>query len=223
MRSILTILLLIVFCRSVGAATLATDNFNRADAADLGAAWDVQTGTQPWKILTNAVTPNSLGSDSEENNNSVTWPDDQYSQAKITVTSTTAGDRGAGVMCRAATGAWTNYRLVVSHAASANVNLSRRVAGTRTALANRTVTWVDGDVLRLEVTGTGANIVLKIFQNGSQLGADVADASGGIDSGRAGITYSSSTSAPTTLDDWEGGSIVAPGNSAHYYRMMSSN
>jgi len=181
-------------------AVLATDSFTRANNADLGTAWDVPTGGAAFKVASNAATPTFLESDAMESNNSATWPNDQYAQCAVTVVGTVS-TTGLGPAVRMATGALTFYRCVASHAATNNVELAKFVSGSYTQLALRTQAWTDGDVLRVEVSGT----TLKMFRNGTQLGANVTDSS--IASGRAGIGYSGAVTSGS-LDDWEGGDFT---------------
>ena len=190
-------------------AVLATDTFTRADNLDLGTDWDVPTGGSAFQLLNNAAAPRNPDTDAVESNNSATWPNDQYAQCAATVSGTTS-TAGPGPAVRIATGALTLYRCVVSHAASNNVELAKIVSGTYTQLALRTQAWTDGDVLRLEVAGT----TLKVFRNGTQMGANVTDSS--IASGRAGIGFSSVTTS-ASLDNWEGGDFTTaapPGHAA---------
>ena len=182
-----------------GSTPLASDTFDRANNADLGTSWDVVTGESSFQITSNTAEPSLFNSDCSESNNSVSWPNDQYSQAKVTVVGTTA-DAGDGVLVRADTGARTFHRAVVNKAGSDNIEIAKFVAGTYTKLANRTQAWTDTDVLRLEAIGT----TLKVYRNGTQMGADISDSA--ISSGRPGVNQS----GPVTsgfLDDWEGGSI----------------
>jgi hypothetical protein len=183
-------------------AVLATDPFTGSGA--LSANWTQQNTDGTFTLVTNAAQPTSFGGDAANNYNAITWPDDQYSQAKVTVAGGT-GDAGLGVACRMATGARTYYFAVVNKAASNNVSICKFVAGTFTLIASRTITWVDGDVLKLQVTGAGP-VTLEVFQNGTQLGADISDSTSTIASGRAGIKHSSSTTSGF-VDDWEGGSV----------------
>ena len=113
---------------------------------------------------------------------------------------------GMGVLVRA-DGSRNFFRAVASHAAADNVEFGVRTGGAFTPLGTRTTTWVDGDVLRIEVSGTSPNIIVKVFQNGSQLGADATGATG-PDSGDPGIAYSS-TSTSAVVDVWEGGDLGA--------------
>ena len=63
-------------------AVLVLDDFNRADNADLGASWTAITGEGVFEIVSNAIAPTSLSSDSGEKITAgLRWPDDQYAQA----------------------------------------------------------------------------------------------------------------------------------------------
>ncbi len=176
---------------------LATDNFNRANADPIGNPWTSAGDGGQFKIVSNAATPNALGSDCSAFENTVTWPNDQYSQAKVTVTGTDGGGRGIGVGVRMATNR-NYYRLAIDHASSNNVRLNKKVNGTSTQIWLRTVTLVDGDTLYLEVQGT--TLIAKL--NGVEIGASATDSS--LSSGAAGICYSS-TATSASEDDWEGG------------------
>ena len=193
-------------------AILASDAFNRADETPLASPW-TQTfnTTRQFLLSANTAIAEGVNLDCWMFMTGVTWPADQYAQGKVTVAGTSAGT-GRGVLVRAQniTTAKTYYRVVVSKAVSNNVELVQFVAGAWSVLAQRTTTWVDGDVLRLEVTGSGATVTLKIFQNGSQLGADVSDSSADriTAAGNAGLG-GSSTFTSGNVDDWEAGDFAA--------------
>jgi hypothetical protein len=185
-----------------GAVQLGSDDFNRANETPLASPWlIVGTVTATANLSTNTVVANNGGLDFGYYYSSVTWPDNQYSEAAITVTGTTAGT-GYGVLARGDVngGALTYYRAVVSKAASNNVDLSKFVGGTKTAIGSRTTTWVDGDVFRIEVTGS----TISLKQNGTILGATFSDS--GIATGRAGIIYSSQVTSGN-IGNWAGGSL----------------
>lgn len=182
---------------------LATDSFTRANAGTLGASWTEQAGSGGYKIVSNAATPVSLtGADAWTFNNTVAWPNNQYSQANITVTGTSGSQAGEGVAVRAASGAVTGYRIVIDHAASGNFDLEKQNAGSLTTIANTTQAFTDGDLLYLEVQGT--SLVVKI--NGATIAA-LSSTDASIASGNAGITFSTSETA-ASLDNWEGGNFI---------------
>jgi hypothetical protein len=183
---------------TTGGEALATDTFTRADNADLGALWDPVPPLGGFKIVGNAAVPTAVGTNAAESYNGVTWPADQYSQARLTTSGTTA-QTGPGLLVRCAAAALTCYWLRASHAASNNLQLVKFVAGTPTVLGNITQAWSNGDLVRLEVQGT----TLRVLVNGSQAGADITDAS--IATGRAGIAYIATTDG--TIDDWAGGTL----------------
>ena len=175
---------------------LATDAFDGTDA-DLGTAWDVMTSEDAWLRLSGVAQPTNLLNDATESNNSVTWPDDQYSVAPATVDATTAG-AGPGVAVRCATGSRTYYRVVIN--GDGEWELAKLVTGTFTSLASGTTTYSAGAIIRLESQST----TLRAYYNGSQLGTDVTDSA--IATGRAGVSYSS-PAVSASLASWEGGDL----------------
>lgn len=176
------------------------DDFNRANANPIGAPWVTVTGVSAMQITSNAGAPSTLASDcAARYDGGVSWNADQYSQAAITVTGTTA-NTGPFVSVRVSSTANTQYFLAANKGGSNNVTLGKFVAGAFTQIWQRTKAITDGDVIRLEVIGT----TLRAYINGVQLGADSTDAS--IATGAAGMGYSSTTTA-ATLDNWEGGSL----------------
>lgn len=183
-------------------AVLASDNFNRADNADLGASWDVLTGNNAFSIVANAVSPANVGDDSAESNNSVTWPNDQYSQVVLITSGYSGGANdgvGVGVALRCATGARTFYRIVAAGAISNGTELAKFVAGSYTSLGNSSQAWVTTNILYGEAVGT----TIKVKRNGTDI-ISVTDSA--ITSGRPGLSHSG-PSAAAVLDDWEGGDL----------------
>lgn len=182
-------------------SVLATDDFNRANETPLAGNWTTVTSETNSNLSSNTVVPSVLSNDSTVYRNDITPPNDQYSQAKITVNNNSGGGIGQGVAVRVATGARTYYRVVADHAASNNVELGAMVAGTFTPIWTRTQAFTDGDTFRLEVQGT----TLRVYRNGVQIGADSTDSN--IASGRFGLSYSS-TATSASADDWEGGDFA---------------
>ncbi len=184
--------------------TVATDNFNRANTVgpDLGPNWtNVFSGffaANGYQIVSNAAAPTTLGSDKMEYYSGASFANDQYSQAKMTV-SGTSGGTGPGVMVRCGTNG-SGYRVTVDKAVANNIQIGRFDDSSTFSTIGLllTTTWVDGDVLRIEAQGN----TIRAFQNGVQLGADIIDAV--LTTGTPGIGYSSTATA-ASLDDWEGG------------------
>jgi len=181
-------------------AILATDNFNRANANPIGSPWTTASGESAMQIVSNACTPSSTAADCGAYHSTITWPNDQYSKAKLSVSGTAGSQAGAVLKVRQASGARTCYQLEVDHAATLNVCISKVVAGAFTSLTGFPVTqaWTDGDTWEIRAVGT----TLKVFRNGVQVGPTATD--NAIASGSAGIGYSS-VETSCTIDDWEGG------------------
>ena len=180
-------------------AVLATDNFNRANSADLGTSWDVMTAETAFNISANAAVPSNPASDASESYNAVAWPNDQYSQALIPVVGTGGQTTGTGVALRMSTTARTYYRIVV---ASSGTEIAKFVAGVYTSLATDATVWANGDTAYASAVGT----TLQVRRNGINL---LSTTDSAIASGRAGITHSSASQAGVNLDNWEGGDFVA--------------
>lgn len=186
-----------------------TDDFARSDNVDLGANWTPVASSGNFEIIGGAVRADSGLVDTAEVYSAGTFADDQYSQAVISSMTTGTGDQtGIGVCVRGDTASKSMYWAVVNAAASNNVSVHKFVSGSATLLAQRTQAFSSTDTLKLEITGQDASIVLKVYRNGTQIGADIADSSGShVNTGKAGLAYSSNTGDQPTLDNWEGGDL----------------
>lgn len=173
-----------------GGQTL-TDNFNRADNADLGANWTPVT--DQLQIIGNTVQLFS-GNDATERYSAVTWTANQSSEAKITAAAATSAGVGYGVSVRCASAANTCYRLVIN--GDGEWELGRVVAGAFTSMASGTTSYSAGAVLKLSAIGT----TITSTYNGSQLNSQTE---GTISTGSPGLAYSSSI-ASGNIDDWTG-------------------
>jgi hypothetical protein len=185
----------------------AKDSFDRANANPVDGAWTTVTSQTALQISSNKAIPANAANDCAAFYNALPFPNDQYAQAKVsTAAGAAGGGTGIGPMVRCSAADNTNYRVVITHGATNNITLGKFVASAFTEIWQRTVTFVDGDILRLEVQGT----TLRVYVNGVQVGADATDSS--IASGAAGIAYSSNL-ASCTADDWEAGELVSGGTS----------
>lgn len=174
-----------------------SDDFNRADGT-LGANWTTVTGATAFGIVSNKAVPTNLSNDCAAVWNADTAPNDQFSQAVLTSTGSSAGN-GPGVIVRGSAAGETYYRAIAAVSGGNNIEVGKMAAGgSYTQIAIRTATFVDGDILKLAVTGT----TLRVFVNGVQAGADITDAT--YSSGQYGIGYSS-TSTTATVDTWSAG------------------
>lgn len=180
---------------------IVTDNFNRADGT-LGANWTTGSGTGHTDLLqiaSNVVIAIANNNDCDSFWNPWTSGDDQYSQAEITASTTTAGaGYGPAVRRSSTAGTETFYRLVVD--ASGNYELGRFNANSFTSLRTGTVSFVSGKKLGLAIQGS----TLKIWYDGVQVGTDFTDSSP-IASGLPGLAYSSTVTG--SLDNWDAGTV----------------
>ena len=180
-------------------AVLATDNFNRADNADLGANWSPGSfGT--CAIFSNIARPSAVSAERREFWNAITWPNDQYSHVTILAVEQ-GGATGPGPAVRLASAALTGYVVYCD----VSIHLYKLVAGAYTGLGvNNVPSPSPNDLIRVEAQGT----TIRVFQNGVQA-ISVTDTS--IASGNAGLGGYVSPITDGHMDDWEGGDFVAAG------------
>ena len=153
---------------------------------------------QPWNLAGNVAVPSSTSASTGMVYDTGTFSDNQYAQAKVSVSGTTAGT-GVGVLVRSNSASIDFYGARVNKAVADNLVIMKRTSGAQTELASFTVTWVDGDVLRLDVNDT----TLTVKQNGATIGSTTDS---DIASGRPGLT-SDDPITSGAADDWEGGDL----------------
>jgi chitodextrinase len=163
------------------ATTLAaTDNFDRADNPQLGAAWDPYTSYSPLQLLGNSVRASAVNTDSMESYNAVALPPDQWAQATLTGWNGTAYHNAHVNVRLSATPAVLNgYAGLVTSTNKALI--AKWTNNALTELAFVPYTPAIGDVLRLEAEGT----TLRFYVN-NVLRVTATDAS--YPSGRPGLT-----------------------------------
>lgn len=132
---------------------LAFDDFNRADGADLGAAWDAgYTAINALKIVSQRVLPTVLSVNSAESYNVVS-PNNQFIQATLSVY--VPASTSASLMVRLANPAtFSGYecRIVTSGTVA---DIVEWTAGTGAVIATASVSaTAQGDKLRCEAEGT---------------------------------------------------------------------
>lgn len=179
---------------------LASDNFNRADNADVGAVWSPNTaepGSTGMQIVSNAVVfkaPSS--SESAEIYNALTAPANQYSEVTYNGAQPADGTgSGYGPICRAATNAITFYRAVAN---GSGFVVSQIINNVKLDLiVSSAVTVAAADKLRLSLYGN----YWQLSKNGIVIAAGIDD---GIASGGFGMAYND-TATGGGIDAWEGG------------------
>jgi hypothetical protein len=189
---------------------LARYDFTQANVSPLpNPPWTGFVGTM--QILSNQAAPTAVGSDAGSYYNArggsslTTWPADQYVQGFMFCTGGTAGSGVGPCLILRNNTSTTYYRLSINAAAGNNIQLQRFVAGVFTDIWDRAATFVQGALLRMEIYGS----TIRVFYNGSQVGADTVDTS--IATGIPGIGYSggSGVSSPG-ITFWEAGAILDP-------------
>ncbi len=186
----------------------ASDSFDRANAATLGANWSNRAGGDTsYSISTNQLGI-GLNQDTASFWGPTTFAADHFSQIALTGLSGTSAETGLGVCVRCnptnlGGGPTQNtyYQAVVNTAATNNVSIAKFVGNTYTLLGQRTQAWANGDILRLEAQGT----TLRVYRNGVQLGASITDAS--IATGQPGVAHIA-TFATGFGNDWSAGDLT---------------
>jgi hypothetical protein len=184
---------------------LALDTFTRSDSADLGTNWEPnQSAFKVASFQAKAVAP---AGDACERNKDVTWPDNQYSKVTLGTCFVGAIDTGYGPAVRISTVTLIEfYRLIASTGGWALVRFNAGVSATVASSAGTTFT--DGDVVELQVSGTGATVSFVMKKNGVEFSAGTTDVSGSrLVTGSAGVSHSSSTLAANGIESWEGGDL----------------
>ncbi len=187
---------------------LARDNFNRANETPLASPWGSTgiLGDVGMNLVSNAATDAATTYDNRSfYDGGIVWPNDQYSQAAITLgVSNSGGGSGEGLSVRGSKTALTMYRFAIDHNATINWEVLKAVGGTFTSLATGLQAFTDGDTFRLSVNGSTITVSL----NGASPFVTVVDSA--IASGNPGINYSSTEGGVRFVDDWEGGDLVGP-------------
>jgi serine protease len=137
--------------------TLFTDPFNRADSADLGAAYtDSYTGFTTGKILSQRLVPSAVGVAAVEHYTGGTTPNDQWSEVTIgALTSGVVAQVGTHVRLTNPT-TYSGYRCFAAINQTNKAGIRRFTAGVSTSIGTNdtTTVWGVGDTLRCEIRGT---------------------------------------------------------------------
>jgi hypothetical protein len=174
------------------------DDFNRADAADLGPNWTTIIATHTI-VANQAAAPGAVTYVNVWATSAATA--DCFSQATLTGFGGT--NMAVIARCDGTDSNW--YRLTYN---GTTLQLSKRVAGTITALgAAHTVTLVAGDVIKITAVGSA----IKGYRNGVEVCSATDTAlPGGSTQRKVGIR--SFGSAAVRFDDWSGGDVTASGD-----------
>lgn len=187
---------------------VASDNFNRANNADLGASWDVTTGSTACQIVSNQIRSTTASQTCLETYNATPVSPDQYSKATIKTFTATGGNSAFAFVATRAAGpsADTEYKGGASGNWAWNSSaISKAVAGVQTQLVqDSTITWAVADVMKLESVGA----THTLYRNDVPI-LEAGDAAV-LATGRAGVGMLAfgGVVADVELDDWEVGTIT---------------
>lgn len=209
----------------------ATDSF----AQSTGSPVALTTYSGNWTILEGGILVQSgtgifYGTAGDHNTarwNADVFAADQYAQVRFTASMISAGVY-AGPAVRCQSGANTSYHLDCN---GSNYYLSKCVAGSDSSLVSaESMSLAAGDVVRLEVTTVGADVVLKVFRalNATpttfvQFGTDYTDtaaASPILTAGYGGI-FTYSNAANIGMTSFTAGNLGAAGTPTLIYKPQS--
>lgn len=184
------------------AALPASDNFDRADSANLGSNWTTQTNEQTIGITSNVASNKASPQPGGNFWNADTFADDQLSEATMTKIGAGA-DLQLEIRTRCQGAAESYYAGGRNDFINPNDRhrIWKIVGGTRTGLATQNVAWVVNDKVKLENVGTG----LELFVNDV---SELTTTDSSFSSGSAGIGLRSTGGVDEVqLDDWTGDDI----------------
>jgi hypothetical protein len=181
--------------------TLASDDFNRANNPNLGSNWSVlgTSAANRFDIQSNGISAIDTVSFHSDRYSAITWPDNQWSEAKIITFPT----QGGGPMVRGIT-TGSAKTLYLGQAGTAGSVIAKWLNNVRTEVAvSFTNTFSINDIARIEVEGTA----LRMYKNGSLV---LSGTDSSITSGQPGIFIELHNSTSAVLyDDWAGGNFTA--------------
>jgi chitodextrinase len=186
------------------AGVAATDGFNRVNG-ELGLNWakPVPASEQTLVVVNNSVSPDIESAHCHAYWIGNTFSQDQYSQVRIR-------NVGAwsGVIARAQPNIDRFYMAFVF--GPNDYRLYLRKDGFYYDLSNgNTETWVAGDIIRLEASGSNP-VQLTLLRNGNPV-LTYTDTTENLVGGSPGIGIYSPSGDHLAIDDWEGGNLEALG------------
>lgn len=196
-------------------ATLATDDFNRADAGTLGANWTAKRHNPG--IFSNQVDVTVASDENISRYSGVAWPNDQWAQATCVVGAAATRVQAVGIRLEAAASRQGYYG---GHDRFNTGDGARRiwkwVGATWTSLASESINIAASDVIYVEVQGS----TLKLFVNGVER---LSSTDTSLTLGQAGMIVGDAAVDVALLDDWSGGDFASavpgagfqPGTSRH--------
>lgn len=182
-----------------------SDDFNRANSADLGANWTQVPGADNLEIVSNVVRCSASNSHALEYWNADTPSDDQWSEIEG-VSIPSGVDDAISAMVRTSTGAFTAY---YSQMKTNRCALYKVVAGSYAEITSSATNPAAGTVSRVRVVGTTISLNLDGVQ-------ELSSTDTTLTSGRWGIAIYATIQSGAELDNWEGGNEGSASAPASY-------
>lgn len=154
---------------------LYQDSFNRADGAP-GADWAQSGGGTDFAIVSNELTCSTSAARSIATVAGTTHAD--IANVKVTWKRASGSGYDAGVYVRGSFGGLTSNTGsgYIINPFNSQIDIIRRINGSNAPVGSRTgLTLADGDIYGVQIVGTAGTVTFKLFQAGSQLGADITD------------------------------------------------
>ena len=169
------------------------DDFNRANAPNLGANWTCFAGSG-FQIFSNSAAPNASASDTYAIWNHTAYGGDQFSEAVV----------AAGPSNTSKIGLLVRGTVASKNCYAANWNIGggrlwRVINGVHTSLYLYSTAFNVNDVIRLTVVGS----TLNLYKNGISVTGPIVDTI--ITTGQPGLS-GNNDGTDTRLDNWTGGS-----------------
>jgi hypothetical protein len=189
-----------------GGATF-TDDYERADSADLGADWDVSaTDVDRHLAIFSGIVYADAFPPCYEHVTSISPGESQYSLVTLDdINTATLGTTEGGATIRVTAGVLRNFYQCAAMFAGAGTTtqLGKRIDGTLTELASENATsWANTNTMRL--SGSGTSITVQRNGSGTLLNATDSAHSGGS----VGI-YSFNGDGWCGISDYEGGDTLS--------------
>ena len=176
---------------NIKAKIQAADNFNRANAANLGTNWSIPTGNNGIPIVNNQITQSVFPG--MQYYAARSFPPDQFSQLQI-ISPSVVTDTSFGPAIRIVRGG----QAYITQCNTVQIRLYRNNAGAFTQLGADGPAVAANDIIRLEVRGK----FLTVMRNSTVIIGPIADEL--FVSGYPGIW---TTAPPATADNWTGGEL----------------
>lgn len=204
-------------------ANLFTDNFTRANAANLGSNWDADDSGNniDWDLDTNTA-ENQFSANNGQWTRTTSSAHAATADVKVSVTTVGSGHDG-GPLARCTSVGNTTKEAYVVYASSGGISIVRNNAsGAETQLGSTiAITAAAAKVVAIEVSGTGATVTIKSYYDGV-LKDTQSDSSASrlTAAGRTGMTNWAALGTNSRWDDFTVDDLAAGGGATVTYPML---